>query len=372
MIVGCVKEVKNHEYRVGLIPASVQEYVRAGHQVIIQTGSGTGSSISDDDYKNSGAEILPDAQSVWAQADMIVKVKEPLPKEYSLMRKGQIVYTYFHFAASGELTKACLDAGITAVAYETMTDSFGGLPLLKPMSEVAGSMAPLMGAYFLMKPRGGRGILPTGVPGVLPANVLVLGGGVVGRCAARVAAGLGCCVTILDTNIRVLTELGTVMPANVFTEYSTEEALTSLLPEADMVVGAVLIPGAKAPKLVRREHLTIMKPGSVLVDVAIDQGGCFETSHATTHDNPTYEVDSIVHYCVANMPGAFARTSTFSLNNTTLAYGIAIANKGVLEAARENETIRTGLNIVDGKLTCMKVAEALGLESMYVDATTFL
>lgn len=369
MKIGCVKEIKNHEYRVGLIPGSVREYVKAGHDVVIEKSAGLGSSITDDDFVAAGAKILPDANAVWGAADMIIKVKEPLAPEWPMMRKGQIIYTYFHFAASEDLTDACLQAGITAVAYETMRDERGGLPLLKPMSEVAGSMAPLMGSYFLMKPKSGRGILPTGVPGVLPANVAVLGGGVVGRCAAKVAAGLCANVTILDMNIRVLTDLTATMPINVFTEYSNSETIAEALKNADMVIGAVLIPGAKAPKLVRREHLKTMKRGAVLVDVAIDQGGCFETSRATTHDDPVFEVDGVVHYCVANMPSAYAHTSTFSLNNTTLRYGLAIANNGAIAAAKADKTVLTGLNVVDGKITCKEVAEAFGRESAFVDPT---
>ncbi len=371
MKIGCVKEVKNHEYRVGVIPSSVKEYVRCGHTVLVETGAGLGSSISDEDFQNAGAQIAPDAATVWAESDMIIKVKEPMPQEYPMMRKGQLIYTYFHFAADQKLTEACLKAGVTAVAYETITDSKGTLPLLKPMSEVAGSMAPLMGAYYLMKPKGGNGILPTGVPGVLPANVLVLGGGIVGRCAAQVAAGLGCNVTIFDKNINTLTELQSVMPKNVFTQYSTPTAIEQALPHADMVIGAVLVRGAKAPKLVQREHLKLMKKGSVLVDVAIDQGGCFETSKATTHSDPVFEVEGIVHYCVANMPGSYAQTSTYSLNNTTLGYGLALANKGVMNAIKENPHLRDGLNIIDGKIACLEVAEAFNMMNDYVDPSTF-
>jgi alanine dehydrogenase len=313
---------------------------------------------------------MHNAESVWAASDMIIKVKEPLPAEYKLMRKGQIIYTYFHFAADLDLAKACLDAGITAVAYETMRDSLGGLPLLRPMSEVAGSMAPLVGSYFLMKPYGGRGLLSVGVSGVLPANVVVIGGGVVGRNAARVAAGLGCRVTVLDMSNRVLMELRSILPANVFTEFSNEVSIETALAEADIVIGAVLIPGAKAPKLVKKEHLKIMRAGAVMVDVAIDQGGCFETSRPTSHDNPVYSVDSILHYCVANMPGAYARTSTFALNNATLAYGKVIAGKGIVAAARDDNAILTGLNIMEGKVLCKEVADALNLGSYYQDPHT--
>ena len=299
MVIGCVKEIKNNEYRVGLTPNAAREYAAAGHRVLVQEGAGGGSFITDGEYVAAGAEIVADARRIWDDSDMIVKVKEPLPPEYPLMRAGQIVYTYFHFAASEELTNACLDAKITAFAYETMEDEAHTLPLLKPMSEVAGSMAPLMGAYYLMRPYNGRGVLPTGLPGVLPADVAVIGGGVVGRCAARVAAGLGAKVTILDNNLRALTDLRNTMPANVFTRYSDSGSISETLRTADIVVGAVLIPGAKTPKLVKREHLKTMKKGSVIVDVAIDQGGCFETSHPTTHDDPVFEVDGVIHYCVA-------------------------------------------------------------------------
>jgi len=366
MKVGCVKEIKNNEFRVGMTPDAANEYVRAGHEVFVETGCGSGSNIPDSAYSAVGVKILPDAKSVWDTADMIIKVKEPLEPEYDLMREGQIVYTYFHFAADEPLTKACLQKKIIAIAYETVSDPLGGLPLLKPMSEVAGSMAPLVGAYYMMKPKGGSGILPTGVPGVLPANVVVIGGGIVGRCAARVAAGLGSRVTILDNNIRTLTELKNIMPTNVVTAFSNAKAIDDFVQTADLIVGAVLIPGAKAPKLINKSHLKKMRPGTVMVDVAIDQGGCFETSHPTTHDDPVFEVDGVVHYCVANMPGAFARTSTNSLNNATLAYGLRIANEGALGAIRGCQPIMDGLNMYEGKITCTAVAEAFGMMNDYV------
>lgn len=370
MIVGCVKEIKTHEYRVGLLPFAVRQYVEQGHRVLIETGAGQGSSASDQDYIDSGATILKDAASVYEAADMIVKVKEPLPAEFPYLREGQIVFTYFHFASDETLLRTCLERKVTAIAYETVRDENGALPLLKPMSEVAGSMAPLLGSYYLMNPNGGRGVLPSGIPGVLPANVVVIGGGVVGRCSARIAAGLGCKVTILDTSIATLTNLRATMPANVFAEFSNSETINDILPEADIVIGSVLIPGGKAPKLVQRKHLKTMKPGSVMVDVAIDQGGCFETSHPTTHDDPTYVVDGVIHYCVANMPGAFARTSTIALNNSTLPYGLQIAKEGVLAAIQENKSIKSGLNTINGQITCRAVAQAFALEDLYLDPDT--
>ncbi|MCL2444501.1 alanine dehydrogenase [Candidatus Saccharibacteria bacterium] len=367
MRIGCVKEIKNHEYRVGMTPGAAKEYVKAGHEVFVQAGAGIGSEIADGEYEAVGVNILGSAEEVWGVAEMIVKVKEPLPTEYDLMREGQILYTYFHFAASEELTRVCLEKKIIAVAYETMVGEDGSLPLLKPMSEVAGSMAPLMGAYYLMKSQGGRGVLATGVPGVLPANVVVFGGGVVGRCAAQVAAGMGAKVTVLDTNLRVLTNLGEIMPANVFTRYSDAGAVEEVIREADIVVGAVLLHGAKAPKLVTREQLKTMKHGAVIVDVAIDQGGCFETSRATTHSEPIYEEEGVVHYCVANMPGAYARTSTIALGNATLEYGLEIAGRGIAEAIRSSRTVATGVNTYWGRITYWAVAEAFGMTDSYTD-----
>ncbi len=358
MKIGCPKEVKNHEYRVGLIPAAVRAYVDAGHQVFVQKGGGLGSGITDEEYIAAGAKVLATAEDVWAEADMIVKVKEPLSQEYKLMKAGQLLYTYFHFAADEELTKACLEKEIIALAYETVQECDNSLPLLKPMSEVAGRMASLMGAFYLGKAYGGRGLLPTGVPGVAPANILVLGGGVVGANAAQVAAGLGAKVTILDINHNRLEYLGHVLPANVFPVFSDSHTLEEGIREADIVVGAVLIPGAKAPKLLKKEHLGIMKPGSVFVDVAIDQGGVAETSKATTHSDPIYVVDNVVHYCVANMPGAYARTSTFALNNCTIKYGLQLANKGCEEACKSNAALRKGLNMYKGVITYASVADA--------------
>jgi len=370
MKIGCVKEIKNNEFRVGLVPDAAREYIKAGHQVYIEENAGSGSNIDNQAYLDVGANILPDAKSVWEISDMVIKVKEPLPSEYDFMKEGQIIYTYFHFAASETLTRACLDKRIIAVAYETVEDSNKGLPLLKPMSEIAGSMAPLVGSYFMMKPFGGGGILPMGVPGVKPANVIVLGGGIVGRSAARVAAGLGCVVTIFDININTLTELSMVMPPNVMTQFCNEKAIHDALGQVDIIIGAVLIPGAKAPKLVKKQDLALMKKGSVIVDVAIDQGGCFETSHPTTHESPVYTVDGVIHYCVANMPGAFSSTATYSLNNATLRYGLEIANKGVIEACKTNHAILTGLNTYKGYLTNEAVAECFDMTEKLIDPLT--
>ena len=365
MNIGCPKEIKNNEYRVGMTPASVQAYVGAGHRVLVERGAGLGSGLTDDLYAAAGGDLVETAAAVWRDGEMIVKVKEPLPEEYPYLRPEQVIYTYFHFAANEALTRVCLERKITAVAYETVREADGTLPLLQPMSEVAGRMAPLMGSFYLAKSLGGRGILLTGVPGVLPASVLVIGAGVVGRNAARIAGGLGARVTVLDIRHQVLEHLAEIMPPNVLPVYSDSYALERGLTEADLVIGAVLIPGAKAPKLIRREHLKRMKPGSVIVDVAIDQGGCAETSRPTTHSDPTYEVDGIIHYCVANMPGAYARTSTFAHNNCTIRYGLDLANRGVAGACLNNPALREGLNLIDGAITCRPVAEAFHLEHLY-------
>ncbi|MDL2307372.1 alanine dehydrogenase [Desulfovibrio sp. OttesenSCG-928-C06] len=366
MKIGCPTEIKDNENRVGLTPNAAHAYVEAGHEVFIQKGAGLGSSIPDEEYVAAGAKILATADEVWATSDMIVKVKEPLAPEYPKMRENQLIYTYFHFAADEELTKACMERKIVALAYETVTEG-RALPLLKPMSEVAGNMASLMGAYYLAKTKGGRGLLATGVTGVAPANYLVLGGGNVGTNAARVAAGLGAQVTILDLNLNRLATLKEIMPPNVTPLYSDPVNLENSLKTADVVVGAVLIPGALAPKLVRKHHLKLMKPGAVMVDVAIDQGGCFETSHATTHTDPVYEVDGVMHYCVANMPGAYARTATYALNNATIGYGLQLANKGAEKACRENAGLKDGLNMYKGIITFKAVAEAFGMMSQYKD-----
>jgi len=362
MIVGVPKEVKTDEYRAALIPIGAEELTRAGHTVLVQAGLGQGIGISDERYAESGAEIVADAASVWKRADLVIKVKEPLPEEWPHMRDGQTVFTYFHFAASEDLTRSVMKSGITAVAYETIRDSRGQLPLLTPMSEVAGRMSIQEGAKFLERPFEGRGILLGGVPGVAPATVAVLGGGVVGANAAKVAAGLGANVFILDINLDRLRYLDDVMPPNVTTLYSDRANIRDCIARADLVVGAVLIPGAKAPYLVRREDLKRMVPRAVIVDVAVDQGGCVETTRPTTHSQPTYIVDDIVHYCVANMPGAVGRTSTYALTNVTLPYALQLANKGVEKATRDNPALAHGVNISRGKCTNPAVAETFGLE----------
>ncbi|MER8403459.1 alanine dehydrogenase [Mesorhizobium sp. M0185] len=361
MRVGCPREIKNHEYRVGLTPGSVREYVAHGHEVLIETGAGAGIGADDNAYRAAGATIAKTAADVFAKSDMIVKVKEPQPNEWVQLRDGQILYTYLHLAPDPEQTKGLLASGVTAIAYETVTDERGGLPLLAPMSEVAGRLSIQAGATALQKANGGRGVLLGGVPGVLPGKVTVLGGGVVGLHAARMAAGLGADVTIIDRSIPRLRQLDDIFGGRVHTRYSTVEALEEECFSADIVVGAVLIPGAAAPKLVTREMLSGMKKGAVLVDVAIDQGGCFETSHATTHAEPTYEVDGVIHYCVANMPGAVPVTSAHALNNATLHYGLQLADKGI-KALVDDHHLRNGLNVHKGKITNRAVAEALGYD----------
>ncbi|TNM65052.1 alanine dehydrogenase [Aliirhizobium smilacinae] len=362
MRVGCPKEIKNHEYRVGLTPGAVREYVAHGHDVIIETKAGAGIGADDSAYQAAGARIVGSAREIFEQSDMVVKVKEPQPAEWAQLREGQILYTYLHLAPDPEQTKGLLASGVTGVAYETVTDERGGLPLLAPMSEVAGRLAIQAGATALQKANGGLGILLGGVPGVLPAKVTVIGGGVVGLHAARMAAGLGADVTILDRSLPRLRQLDDIFGGRVHTRYSTIDALEEETFSADLVIGAVLIPGAAAPKLVTREMLSGMKQGAVMVDVAIDQGGCFETSHATTHSDPTYEVDRIVHYCVANMPGAVPVTSAHALNNATLQHGLALADRG-LRAIAEDRHLRNGLNIHKGRVTNAAVAEALGYEA---------
>tara|TARA_R110002126_G_scaffold9595_4_gene43193 strand:+ start:137 stop:1273 length:1137 start_codon:yes stop_codon:yes gene_type:complete len=361
MRVGCPKEIKNHEYRVGLTPSSVREYVAHGHDVIIETGAGLGIGADDAAYQAAGAKIVGTAAEIFAQSDMVVKVKEPQAVEYAQLREGQLLYTYLHLAPDAEQTKGLLASGCTAVAYETVTDNRGGLPLLAPMSEVAGRLALQAGATALQKANGGRGILLGGVPGVLPAKVAIIGGGVVGLNAAKMAVGLGADVTILDRSLPRLRELDDIFNGAIHTRFSTIDSLEEEVFEADVVVGAVLIPGAAAPKLVTREMLSGMKKNAVIVDVAIDQGGCFETSKATTHSEPTYVVDGIVHYCVANMPGAVPITSAHALNNATLYYGLQLADKG-LAAIAEDKHLRNGLNVHGGKITNQPVAEALGYD----------
>ncbi len=361
-VVGVPNEIKTHESRVALTPVGVEELHRSGNRVLIQAGAGQGSGISDEHYAAHGAEIVLTAADVWRQADLIVKVKEPLPVEWPLMRAGQVVFTYFHFAADEKLTRAVMESGVVAIAYETIRDARGGLPLLTPMSEVAGRMSIQEGAKFLERPFDGRGILLGGVPGVLPANVVILGGGIVGANAAKVAAGLGANVTILDVNLDRLRYLDDVMPRNVTTLYSDRHNILDALARADLLIGAVLIPGAKAPRLVRAEDLKRMLPRAVIIDVAIDQGGCVETSRPTTHSHPTYIVDDVVHYCVTNMPGAVGRTSTYALTNVTLPYVLQLARKGAEKALADNAGLRQGLNVHMGKVTNPAVAETFGLE----------
>ena len=359
MRVGTVREIKNHEYRVGLTPESARELVSSGHEVWVETGAGLGIGASDEDYTAAGAAIQPDAQTVFAGAEMIVKVKEPQAAECAMLRRGQILYTYLHLAPDPDQTAALIKSGVTAIAYETVTGPGGSLPLLKPMSQVAGRMSIQAGATALEKAHGGRGVLLGGVPGVLPGRVLVIGGGVVGFNAAQMAVGLGADVTILDRDPEVLERLGNHFESRAKTRFSNRANIQQMICEAELVIGAVLVPGAAAPKLVTRDMLRCMKPGAVLVDVAIDQGGCFETSHATTHQDPTYVIDGVVHYCVANMPGAVARTSTYALNNVTLPHALKIADLGWQEAMRRNAHLAAGLNIHDGKLTYQAVAEEL-------------
>ena len=361
MIIGVPKEIKNNENRVGMTPSGVQEMTKHGQVVYVQASAGVNSGFCDEAYIAAGAKILPTIEDVYATAEMIVKVKEPIASEYKLVRKEQLLFTYFHFASSEPLTKAMIESGAVCCAYETVERKDRSLPLLVPMSEVAGRMATQEGCYFLERPRGGKGKLMGGVPGVKPAKVLVIGGGVVGTAAARTAAGMGADVTICDVSLPRLAYLADVMPRNVKTLMSSEYNIREELKTADLVVGSVLIPGAKAPKLVTRDMLSLMEPGSVLVDVAIDQGGCFETSHPTTHEEPTYYVDGILHYCVANIPGAVPYTSTLALTNATLPYALQLANKGWRKACADNEELRKGLNVVEGKVVYKEVAEAWGL-----------
>ena len=370
MRVGVPREIKNHEYRVGLVPSSVAELVHHGHEVVVETGAGIGSGIPDADYVAAGATLLDDADAVFAKADMIVKVKEPLPAERKRLKPGQVLFTYLHLAPDAEQTHDLVASGATCIAYETVTAPTGGLPLLTPMSEVAGRLAPQGGAHCLEKAAGGRGILLGGVPGVPAAEVIILGGGVSGTHAATIALGMGANVTVVDRSAEVLRRLASQFGTGVRTIFSTRDAVREIVKRADLLIGCVLIPGAAAPKLVTRDMLKTMKPGAVIVDVAIDQGGCCETSHATTHADPTYVVDNVVHYCVANMPGAVARTSTFALNNVTLPFTLALADKGWRRALADDRHLRAGLNVHDGKVTCQPVAEAHGLA--YVSAEAVL
>jgi alanine dehydrogenase len=362
MIVGVPKEIKTDEYRVALLPVGAEELTRAGHRVLVQQEAGKGSGITDDQYRDYGAEIVPTAADIYRSADMIVKVKEPLPNEWPHIRADQVVFTYFHFAASRPLTQALAETGAVAIAYETIGDGKRNLPLLTPMSEVAGRMSIQEGAKFLEKPSFGRGILLGGVTGVQPATVVVLGGGVVGANAAKVAAGLGANVYILDINLDRLRYLDDIMPPNVTTVFSDRHTIAEAVYRADLVVGAVLIPGARAPRLMTAEHVKRMQPGAVIVDVAIDQGGCIETARPTTHSEPTYIVDDVVHYCVTNMPGAVGRTSTYALCNVTLPYVLQLANNGWRQAAAASPNVAMGVNIAQGRITNRAVAETFGLQ----------
>ncbi len=370
MIVGILKEIKVAENRVSMTPAGVEMMVQHGHEVLVERDGGLGSGFTDHDYQRAGARIIDTPEKLFRQADMVMHVKEPQPAEYPLIRKDQIIFTYLHLAAEEKLTRALLQAESVNIAYETIQKDDGSLPLLTPMSEVAGRMAAQEGAKYLQMLHGGRGILLGGVPGVAPGTVIIIGGGVVGINAAKIACGLGAKVYLLDTNLDRLRYFSEVMPSNCFPVMSSVPALRQLLPQADLVIGAVLIPGGKAPKLITREMLSLMQKGSVLVDVAIDQGGCFETSRPTTHAEPIYEVDGVIHYCVANMPGAVAKTSTMALTNATLPYALEIADKGWRKACKENREIRLGANVVSGKVTYRRVADAFGLDYTAID--TFL
>ena len=363
MIIGVPKETKGDEYRVAMLPVGAEELSWAGHRVLIEQGAGLGSGLPDADYAEAGAEIVPTAAAVFRQAELIVKVKEPLPPEWPLIRPGQTLFTYFHFAADRALTDAMLHSGAICLAYETLRDAQGRLPLLTPMSEVAGRMSIQEGAKYLERPQMGRGILLAGVPGVAPAHVTILGGGVVGANAAKIAAGFQADVVILDVNMDRLRYLDDIMPANVNCLYSDRHTIREQLRLTDLVIGAILIPGAKAPRLVRREDLKLMKPGSVIIDVAIDQGGCVETSRPTTHSEPTFIVDDVVHYCVTNMPGAVGRTSTFALCNVTLPWVLQLANLGVRPALGKSAPLTAALNIDSGRITNQAVAETFGLET---------
>jgi alanine dehydrogenase len=370
MLIGLPKEIKNHEYRVGLTPASVRELTTHGHQVLVQTGAGAGIGMSDEQYVAAGATLTASAAEVFAKADMIVKVKEPQPQECAMLRPGQILYTYLHLAPDPEQTKALVKSGAICIAYETITGPGGGLPLLAPMSEVAGRMAVQAGAAHLEKSKGGMGVLLGGVPGVPAAHVAIIGAGVVGTHALQMAVGMGARVTVLDKSVDRLRQLDLVFGNRINTVYSNAQSVEDAVLDAELVIGGVLIPGAAAPKLVTRSMISRMKKGAVVVDVAIDQGGCFETSHATTHAEPTYVVDGVVHYCVANMPGAVARTSTFALNNATIGHAVALADKGWKQALKDNAHLKNGLNVANGHVTYEAVAKDLGYA--YVSADSLL
>jgi len=370
MIIGLPKEIKNNENRVALTPSGVSELHKNGHTIYVQSTAGNGSGFSDESYIEAGAAILPTIEEVYAIAEMIVKVKEPIESEYKLIKRDQLVFTYFHFASHEPLTRAMMESGSICLAYETVEKADRSLPLLVPMSEVAGRMSVQEGAKYLEKPMGGRGVLLGGVPGVKPAEVLVLGGGIVGTHAAKMAAGLGAHVTMMDISLHRLRELDDFMPANVDTLYSSEYNIREAVQTSDLIIGAVLIPGAKAPKLITRDMLKTMKPGTVLVDVAVDQGGCFETTHPTTHQDPIYTIDDVVHYSVANMPGAVPYTSTLALTNATLPFALQLANKGWKRACRENAELKLGLNVIEGKVCYKGVSDAFALE--YHDVEGFL
>lgn len=374
MIIGVPKEIKNHEYRVGLTPAAVKEFIAKGHSVLVQTDAGTAIGFTDELYKQAGANVIASAQEVFARAEMIIKVKEPQADECRMLREGQILYTYLHLAPDQLQTELLVASKASCIAYETVTDKRGTLPLLAPMSEVAGRMAVQAGAHYLEKSHGGSGTLLGGVPGVASGKVVIIGGGVVGLNAAKMAVGLGAQVCLLDRSLPRLRELDDIFNSQIQTVYSTEEAIAHYSSRADLLIGAVLIPGAAAPKLLNREHIKNMKSGSVLIDVAIDQGGCFETSRATTHQDPVYIIDDVVHYCVANMPGGVARTSTIALNNATLVFGLDIANKGLKQAMLDDVHLRNGLNVHKGLVTYKAVVDALGdkLNLTYCDALSAL
>ncbi len=370
MTIGVPKEIKNNENRVALTPAGTQELVKRGHTVYIQNSAGEGSGFSDAEYTGAGAKLLRDATDIFGMSDMIIKVKEPIEQEYALIRKEQLVFTYFHFASYEPLTKAMVKSGAICLAYETVEREDGSLPLLVPMSEVAGRMAIQEGAKYLEKPLKGRGILLGGVPGVQPARVLILGAGIVGTHAAKIAAGMGADVTVVDVNLHRLRYLDDVMPKNVHTMVSNEYSIREMVKDTDLIVGAVLIPGAKAPRLITRDMLKLMRPGTVLVDVAVDQGGCIETCTPTTHENPTFIIDDVVHYCVANMPGAVPYTSTLALTNATLPYAVRLANYGWKKACTDNADLRNGLNIINGQVVYKAVADAANLP--YKEVSEFL
>jgi alanine dehydrogenase len=370
MLVGVPKEIKNNEFRVGLTPPSVHELVARGHRVIVQTGAGAGIGLTDEQYTAAGATIVPSAQEIFAQAEMVVKVKEPQPQECAMLRPGQILYTYLHLAPDPEQTAALVQSDAVCIAYETITGPGGGLPLLAPMSEVAGRMSIQAGASHLEKSKGGAGILLGGVPGVAAGHIVIIGAGVVGTNALQMAVGIGARVTVLDKNVDRLRQLDLIYGNRITTLYSNAHAIEEAVLSADLVIGGVLVPGAAAPKLVTRAMVARMKKGAVVVDVAIDQGGCFETSHPTTHADPTFVVDGVVHYCVANMPGAVARTSTFALNNATIVHAVALANKGWRQALRDDVHLKNGLNVCEGKVTYAAVAKDLGYD--YVPADTLL